>query len=67
MKKILSILKSDGFFGFCMFFIWCLPLLMIPFNSNRTYKVSNIEYKKKSESKKDEWHSVPHPVIVRHK
>jgi hypothetical protein len=40
---------------------------MIPFNPNRTYKVSNIEHKKKSESKKDEWHSVPHPVIVRHK
>ena len=67
MKKILSILKSDGFFGFCMFFIWCLPLFMIPFNPNRTYKVSNIKYKEKSESKKDEWHSVPHPVIVRHK
>ena len=67
MKKILSILKSDGFFGFCMFFIWCLPLFMIPFNPNRTYKVSNIKCKEKSESKKDEWHSVPHPVIVRHK
>jgi hypothetical protein len=40
---------------------------MIPFNPNRTYKVSNIKCKEKSESKKDEWHSVPHPVIVRHK
>jgi hypothetical protein len=40
---------------------------MIPFNPNRTYKVSNIKYKEKSESKKDEWHSVPHPVIIRHK
>jgi len=67
MKKILKFLNNDDFFAFLMFFMWCFPLLMIPFG-NKTYEIPDNYHRKVDDStNKNEWKSVPHPVIVRHR